>query len=88
MLVSASINRTLCVALLLVAGSFACVAQERRDVSDAQDAYRRCVAKHSESYPDCVALKERLMATQRRYDENSRRAWACDPAQEQCPTPR
>ena len=67
---------------------FACVAHEQEQAAAAQNAYGECVARHSKTYPDCVALEERLLAAQRRYQENSRRAWACDPAQEQCPTPR
>jgi hypothetical protein len=67
---------------------FACVAQEQAQAAAAQKAYGDCVAQHSKAYPDCVALEERALAAQRRYQENSRRAWACDPAQEQCPTPR
>jgi hypothetical protein len=88
MLASASINRLFCVALILAFGLLACVMQERRDVSDAQDAYDRCVAKHSESDPECVGLKDHLLSTQRRYDENSRGAWTCDPVHQQCPPAR
>jgi hypothetical protein len=88
LLASASINRLFCVALILALGLLACVTQERRDVSDAQDAYDRCVAKNSESYPECVGLKDHLLSTQRRYEENSRRAWSCDPVHQQCPPAR
>jgi hypothetical protein len=69
-------------------GLLACVAMEHREVSSAQKAHASCVQEHSESHPDCVALEERLHAAQRRYQESSRRAWACDPAQEDCPTRR
>jgi hypothetical protein len=64
------------------------VSQERRDAAAARQAVERCVAEHSESAPECVALRERQLAAQRRYQENAKRAWGCDPAQEQCPTPR
>jgi hypothetical protein len=87
-LTSASIHRAIFATLLLALGLLACVTQERRDVSDAQDAYDRCVAKNSESNPDCVALKDHLLSTQRRYEENSRRAWSCDPVHQQCPPAR
>jgi hypothetical protein len=83
-----SIKRAFCVALILALGLLACVTQERRDAADAQDAYDRCVAQHSESYDECVALKDHLLATQRRYEENSRRAWSCNPTQQQCPPDR
>ena len=69
-------------------GVLACVTQEHAQVAAAQQAYDRCIAEHSESHPDCVALEQRVLAAQQRYQEGSRRAWACDPAQEQCPTPR
>jgi len=85
---SPSVNRILHLATLLALDFLACVTQEHSEVSAAQEAYRRCVAEHSELHPDCVALRERLLAAERRYEENSRRAWACDPAQENCPTPR
>jgi hypothetical protein len=73
---------------LPVLAMLACVAMEQREVSAAQKAHASCVQEHSESHPDCVALEERLHAAQRRYQESSRRAWACDPAQEDCPTRR
>jgi hypothetical protein len=88
MLALASINRPCCVALILVLGLLACVTQERRDVSDAKAAYDRCVAHHPESDPECVGLKDHLLATQRRYEENSRRAWSCNPAEKSCPPAR
>ena len=69
-------------------GLLACVAMEHRGVSSVQKAHASCVQEHSESHPDCVALEERLHAAERRYQENSRRAWSCDPAQEDCPTRR
>jgi hypothetical protein len=66
----------------------ACVAMEHREVSSARAAHASCVQERSESHPDCAALAERLHAAERRYQESSRRAWACDPAQEDCPTRR
>ena len=76
------------IATLPALALFACVTLEHREVSETRDAYSRCVAEHSESHPDCVALQERLDVAERRYQENARRAWSCDPAQESCPTPR
>ena len=75
-------------AALPVLGLLACVAMEHREVSSAQKAHASCVQEHSASHPDCVALEQRLHAAERRYQESSRRAWACDPAQEDCPTRR
>jgi len=72
----------------LALGLLACVTQERQQVAAAEQAYEQCAAEHFASHPDCVALHERLLTAQRRYEESSRRAWSCDPAQEQCPTPR
>jgi hypothetical protein len=76
------------VAALPALGLLACVALEHREVSTLRGEHTRCVADHSEAHPDCVALRDRLDAAERRYQENSRRAWSCDPAQESCPTPR
>lgn len=76
------------VTALLALVILACVTQEHQEVSAAREAYARCVAEYSESHPECAALRERLHTAERRYQENSRRAWACDPAQESCPTPR
>jgi hypothetical protein len=79
--------RLACAALLLCA-SLGCVTRERDDAAAARQAYAQCVAAHSATAPECVALRERQLAAQRRYQENAKRAWSCDPAQEQCPTPR
>jgi len=68
--------------------SAACLHREHADVEAARQAHLECVAEHSPSHTDCVALEERLLDTQRRYEQNARRAWGCDPAQEDCPTPR
>ena len=76
-----------CAALLLLACA-GCVHRERRDAVAAREAYTSCVAQHSEQAPECIALQERARAAQQRYQENAKRAWSCDPAQEQCPTPR
>lgn len=83
-----STSRLVLAAALLVLGLFGCVTHEYEQATAAQKAYGDCVAQHSKAHPDCVALEERALAAQRRYQENSRRAWSCDPAQEQCPTPR
>jgi hypothetical protein len=78
---------------MLVASAFAlallaCVSAEHDEAARAEKAYRECVALHPRSSPACASLEERMLAAQRRYQESSRRAWGCDPAQEQCPTPR
>ncbi len=74
--------------MLLALALGACVTQQHQDVTQAKADYDRCVAAQGETDPDCVALKHHLLAAESRYERNSRRAWACDPAQEQCPTPR
>jgi hypothetical protein len=81
-------RRACFVASLFALGLLACVTDERDDAARAEKAYRECVALHPRSSPACASLEERMLAAQRRYQERSRRAWACDPAQEQCPTPR
>ncbi len=75
-------------AALLTMASLSCVSREHNEVKLAREAYDQCVAEHSASYPGCVSLRDRLLDAQRRYRDSSRRAWGCDPAQEQCPTPR
>ena len=73
---------------LFAIGVLACVTQDRDQVLAAQQAYDRCIAVNSTSAPECVALEQRKLAAQRRYEAHSRSAWGCDPAQQQCPTPR
>jgi hypothetical protein len=80
--------RSLIAAAVSALGLLACVAHEHAQVAAAQEAYDRCVAENSRSHSDCVSIAQRVLAAQQRYQENSRRAWACDPGQEQCPTPR
>jgi len=65
-----------------------CVSAEHAEVEEAQREKERCVATRGESHPTCRALAERLKAAQKTYEARSRQAWGCDPAQEQCPTPR
>jgi hypothetical protein len=66
----------------------ACVTVQRRDAETAREAYAACVARQSEDAPECIALQQRALAAQQRYQDDAKRAWGCDPAQEQCPTPR
>jgi hypothetical protein len=82
------VQRALLVASFAALGLAACVSSEQEHAAAAEKAYRECVARHPRSSPECASLEERMLAAQRRYQESSRRAWACDPAQEQCPTPR
>jgi hypothetical protein len=73
----------------LLALSFAaCVTAQRRDAETAREAWAACVARQSEDAPECIALQQRALAAQQRYQDDAKRAWGCDPAQEQCPTPR
>ena len=65
-----------------------CASHEHRAVVAAREAYAQCVAEHSETHPDCEVLRQQHLTVQRRYEENSRRAWDCDPLQEECPTSR
>ena len=85
---SARVQRVFLVIVFGAFGLFACVSQEHGEAARAEKAYRECVALHPRSHPECASLEERMLAAQRRYQESSRRAWSCDPAQEQCPTPR
>ena len=75
-------------ATIVASGSLACVANERRNAMKARDAYRACLEEHPGSPGACDGLKARYEAEVRIYEERSHRAWACDPAQEECPTPR
>jgi hypothetical protein len=75
-----------CAALLAAAAAAGCVSQQHDDVIAAREAYERCVAASGER--DCMVLRDRLLAAQERYEADARSAWGCDPATEQCPTPR
>lgn len=75
-------------AALVAALLAACVTRQRDEVAAAREAHRHCVAAHSKSYPDCEVLEARLQTLERQYETSARRAWACDPAQPDCPTPR
>jgi hypothetical protein len=75
-------------AALLALSCAACVTGQRRDAEAAREAYAECVAERSKEAPECVALQQRALAAQQRYQDDAKRAWGCDPAQEQCPTPR
>jgi hypothetical protein len=65
-----------------------CVSAEHREVEATLLEKQRCVATRSESHPDCQRLAERVKSAQQIYEVRARHAWGCDPAQEQCPTPR
>jgi hypothetical protein len=54
----------------------------------AREAYAQCLEDHAPADPDCVALRERLLAAQQRYESNARRAWGCVPEQGDCPVQR
>jgi hypothetical protein len=73
---------------LAAALSAGCVASDLRAMERARERYEACVAASGESDPECRALRESYLAAQERYESNSRRAWSCDPATEECPTPR
>ena len=65
-----------------------CVAAEHREVEAAVLEKERCVSSLSASHPNCLKLAERVKSAQQLYEVRARQAWGCDPAQEQCPTPR
>jgi len=75
-------------ALILIVPVAACVMAERREVMAAKADLERCQAERSEADAECLALAERLKASQQNYEARARQAWGCDPAQEDCPTPR
>ena len=75
-------------ALLAAIAALGCVTRERDEVARAREAYTQCVDDRSVTDRECAALRERLLAAQQRYDSHARRAWSCDPASEECPTPR
>jgi hypothetical protein len=65
-----------------------CVAQEHARAIAARDRYRACLAEHANSRDMCSDLEQRYQAAVRDYEKGSHQAWGCDPAQDQCPTPR
>jgi hypothetical protein len=65
-----------------------CVLPEHASVMKARSAYDECVLEHSETDRHCQVLWETYQSEIKRYEDASRRAWACDPAQEECPTKR
>jgi len=73
---------------LLACLTVGCVTGELRSMEAAQAEYEACVAEFSAEDPDCRALHVSLLEAQRRYENNSRRAWSCDPMSEDCPTRR
>ena len=72
-------------ALLLLPG---CVWREYRDMVRSREHYEACIDERSVSADECVARRALYDASTRRYEEVSRLKWGCDPAQEDCPTPR
>ena len=66
--------------------SLACVSDARHDMTEARARYEQCVSTASAS--KCRAEKERMLATERTYQESAQRAWGCDPAQQDCPPKR
>jgi hypothetical protein len=65
-----------------------CVSKEHKEVVAAREAYHPCVDAHSADHPDCKALQATLEGVSRTYEYRAQRAWSCDPAQAECPTPR
>ena len=65
-----------------------CVRSEHAAVEAAKQEKARCVAARGEAHPECRALDARVKAAQETYEARSRQAWGCDPALQQCPTPR
>jgi hypothetical protein len=76
------------VACLGLAATLGCVTRERNEVVAARDAHARCVRVFSADHPSCRVLRERVLDAERRDESQARRAWSCDPAGPECPTPR
>jgi len=74
--------------LLAMTCASGCVNAEHARVKAAQQEKARCVATQGEDHPDCRALDARIKAAQEAYESRSRQAWGCDPALQECPTPR
>lgn len=64
----------------------ACAADSHRDLVAARARYERCVSDQGAAR--CAAEQQRLEAVERRYEDEARRAWGCDPVHEDCPTKR
>lgn len=71
---------------MALAACAACASAAHREFSEARSRYAACVAEAGEAA--CDAERERLLATERAYQDAARRGWGCDPAQAECPTPR
>jgi hypothetical protein len=65
-----------------------CVFREQSEARRARDAYRACLGRHAGDTSQCDPEWQRYLAAVERYEETSRRAWGCDPVQEECPTRR
>ena len=76
------------IALLAATAASGCVSQQHEDVIAAREAYAQCVEANSRDIGECDALRERLIAAQRRYEDDARLAWGCDPESGDCPTER
>ncbi len=74
--------------LFLVSCASGCVSAEHAEVEAAKQEKARCVATQGETHPECRDLDARIKAAQETYEARSRQAWGCDPALQQCPTPR
>ncbi len=73
-------------AVVLVIGG--CVAGPHAELEEARDAYRECRSKHADDASACASERQAYETAAERYERLSRQAWGCDPAQEDCPTPR
>jgi hypothetical protein len=52
----------------------------------ARARYAQCV--EAAGAEKCEVERERMVASERNYQESARRGWACDPKQPDCPTAR
>jgi hypothetical protein len=75
-------------ALVLALGLAGCVAEQKSDLAAARDAYDQCLATHADSERECAALHDRLIAAQKRYENDAQRAWGCVPEHGDCPAHR
>jgi hypothetical protein len=75
-------------ALVVVLAFGGCVAQQQSDLAAARDAYDQCLAAHAGNERECAAFHDRLIAAQKRYENDAQRAWGCVPEHGDCPSHR
>ncbi len=79
---------TLVAAAIACAALLGCIGPDQRAAEAARERYEACVARRSADHPECRAERDAMMAAQARYEQSARRAWGCNPANEECPRDR